>query len=255
MGNQPSKSTTSSPDSVFTNYPELPPEVRLDILALAAPGPRIIVLEERKKDWISFFYISASAPTIEMLSVSQDARSVILKDWKPSFESWLGYSILFNPGRDILLFSEENMLSRFTEKATKEEGELVHFIALNPTNPNMVDKEQNFAKITFDKYDTMLNLAFGQVRESLGTLTSLEEIVFMAPNFSEEKVATLVARLDVTHTNLQRWVEKSPDPQYWPHNVVPKMPVFSMLPFKSNAKGIAKMEEELVTRRLSSRRG
>jgi hypothetical protein len=129
MGNQSSKPNTSSEDRVFTKFPELPPELRLDILALVAPEPRVVVLDERRrKSWSNYDAPTATAPSIGgMLSANYDARREMLKGWKPCFGSWLGSPIWFNPDRDILL-SEKIIANSFRNVATREDGESIHFI-------------------------------------------------------------------------------------------------------------------------------
>jgi hypothetical protein len=114
---------------------------------------------------------------------------------------------------------------------------------------------REFAKTPVDSYETAMIGSYWTIRNLIETFANLEEIVFMAPDYSEEEVARLRVRLDEGHDKLQGVLDSHPNPKNSALGIVARMPVFSVLPFKSTAKGVAKMEKELVARRLSARSG
>ena len=120
----------------------------------------------------------------------------------------------------------------------------------------MLDNSR-FAKTSFPYYDTAVFASAFIIRDLLKKYPSLKEIVFMALDYSDAEIARLVAHLDELHDAVEGVLgilpDPYPNPPNWVSGVVPRMPVFSILTFKSTAKGIANVEKELVARRLSAR--
>lgn len=282
MGNQISTpkplEEASSEDRVFTKFPELPIELRLRILDFAAPQNQVVLFQVQQKSIESLLLTapfsssvrSVRAPRIAMLSATCETRSTVLKGRKPSFKSWAGKPVYFNPDRDVLVLSGRGALASFEKVVTADaEGKSLRFIALNlSSTPHQYNERPGvsaerdraeadaavFRHIMSRNYDAMIRASYFPIRKLLKTCQNLDEIVFMADSCSEDMNATVKSRLENLHHQVHHETEMDPYPcpPDWVDGIVPRMPVFSLLTYNSTAKGIAEMETKLVARRLSA---
>jgi hypothetical protein len=151
--------------------------------------------------------------TKQLVTCSMDtAYPPIRNTFKPCFSSWLGHGhqVYFNP-KDTLLFSDLSTLRSFLPAVTREDGQQVRFIALNPT---FFSFPQNglFSSMTAVNYaDCILQSAF-VLMNVLETLGNVEEITFLVPEFSDEDILDISSAITILRTGLEAVVAFSPDP-------------------------------------------
>jgi hypothetical protein len=178
----------------------------------------------------------------------------IRNTFKPCFSSWLGHGhqVYFNP-KDTLLFSDLSTLRSFLPAVTREDGQQVRFIALNPT---FFSFPQNglFSSMTAVNYaDCILQSAF-VLMNVLETLGNVEEITFLVPEFSDEDILDISSAITILRTGLEAVVAFSPDPAQWGLNEVPKIPKFMTLRCRLDSEGLEEAKEHLVSKRLAADR-
>jgi hypothetical protein len=119
----------------FTNFANLPPEIRSQIWEYALPNPRIIHIKgniRELNEGKGCFADSLDHPVL--LHACHESRTIALTHYRCAFEPHLRHPVYFDPSQDVLLMQNDNILNDFFERSKgsiTSEVTTVKFIAID----------------------------------------------------------------------------------------------------------------------------
>lgn len=164
----------------FTNFANLPPEIRSQIWEYALPNPRIIHIKGNIRELNEgkrCFADSVDHPVL--LHACHESRTIVLKHYRCAFEPHLRHPVFFDHSQDVLLMQNENILNNFFERSKgsiTSEVTTVKVIAIDLIRLDFRPETHNVISLFFS-----MMAVTGALATAVTRFGNLQEIVLLKP--------------------------------------------------------------------------